>query len=145
MGKHRRGRWIAAAGASGLCALTATTFALAAPAHHRAPRARSAVVASTATPIKHVVVIFQENVSFDHYFGTYPKATNPAGDPQFTAAPNTPTVEGLSGDLLTNNPNGANPKLLPRSQPITCDQDHAYADEQKAYDNGKMDKFVATL
>jgi phospholipase C len=26
----------------------------------------------TATPIKHVVVIFQENVSFDHYFGTYP-------------------------------------------------------------------------
>ena len=28
----------------------------------------------TATPIKHVVVIFQENVSFDHYFGTYPKA-----------------------------------------------------------------------
>ena len=23
----------------------------------------------TATPIKHVVVIFQENVSFDHYFG----------------------------------------------------------------------------
>jgi len=24
--------------------------------------------------IKHVVVIFQENVSFDHYFGTYPHA-----------------------------------------------------------------------
>jgi hypothetical protein len=24
----------------------------------------------TATPIKHLVVIFQENVSFDHYFGT---------------------------------------------------------------------------
>ena len=29
---------------------------------------------STATPIKHLVVIFQENVSFDHYFGTYPVA-----------------------------------------------------------------------
>ena len=28
----------------------------------------------TQTPIKHVVVIFQENVSFDHYFGTYPDA-----------------------------------------------------------------------
>lgn len=28
----------------------------------------------TTTPIKHVVVIFQENVSFDHYFGTYPQA-----------------------------------------------------------------------
>jgi phospholipase C len=25
---------------------------------------------ATTTPIKHMVVIFQENVSFDHYFGT---------------------------------------------------------------------------
>ena len=33
----------------------------------------------TATPIKHVVVIFQENVSFDHYFGTYPNAANTDG------------------------------------------------------------------
>jgi len=28
----------------------------------------------TATPIKHLVIIFQENVSFDHYFATYPNA-----------------------------------------------------------------------
>ena len=27
----------------------------------------------TSTPIKHLVVIFQENISFDHYFGTYPR------------------------------------------------------------------------
>src|SRR5260370_37216729 len=47
---------------------------------------------TTATPIQHLVVIFQENVSFDHYFGTYPNATNPAGEPMFDAAPNTPTV-----------------------------------------------------
>jgi phospholipase C len=33
----------------------------------------------TTTPIKHVVVIFDENVSFDHYFGTYPNATNTDG------------------------------------------------------------------
>src|SRR5262249_25317681 len=33
--------------------------------------------------IEHVVVIFQENVSFDHYFGAYPHATNPAGEPSF--------------------------------------------------------------
>ena len=32
-----------------------------------------------ATPIQHLVVIFQENVSLDHYFGTYPYATNPKG------------------------------------------------------------------
>src|SRR3954451_20479301 len=36
--------------------------------------------ASPATPIQHLVVIFQENVSFDHYFGTYPKAANRPGE-----------------------------------------------------------------
>ena len=42
---------------------------------------------STTTPIKHVVIIFQENVSFDHYFATYPVATNPAGEvPKFAQA-----------------------------------------------------------
>ena len=54
----------------------------------------------TATPIKHLVVIFQENVSFDHYFGTYPIAKNPKGEPRFVAAPNTPSVNGLLGGLL---------------------------------------------
>ena len=44
----------------------------------------------TKTPIKHLVVIFQENVSFDHYFGTYPVAANTDGT-SFTAAPGTPT------------------------------------------------------
>lgn len=97
---------------------------------------------AATTPIQHVVVIFQENVSFDHYFGTYPTATNPSGEPTFTAAPGTPSVNGLSHTLLTANPNTANPKRLDRSQAITCDQDHGYTDEQKAFDNGKMDRFV---
>jgi len=97
---------------------------------------------NTATPIKHIVVIFQENVSFDHYFGTYPSATNPAGEPAFYAKANTPSVNGLTPALLTNNPNTANPTRLDRSQALTCDQDHGYTDEQKAYDNGLADKFV---
>ena len=59
----------------------------------------------TTTPIKHVVVIFDENISFDHYFGTYPNAANTSGQP-FYAAPGTPTVNGLTGSLLTANPNG---------------------------------------
>lgn len=96
----------------------------------------------TTTPIQHVVVIFQENVSFDHYFGTYPYATNPAGEPAFKPADGTPSVNGLTEALLTNNPNSANPQRLDRSQPITCDQDHDYTDEQKAFDHGLMDKFV---
>jgi len=103
----------------------------------------------TATPIQHLVVIFQENISFDHYFGTYPVATNPAGEPKFTAAPNTPTVNGLTNALLTFNPNlnpangaaAANPFRLDRSQAVTTDQDHSYTAEQQAFDAGLMDLF----
>jgi len=104
---------------------------------------------STATPIKHLVVIFQENVSFDHYFGTYPNATNPPGEPAFQARPNTPGVNGLSPALLTNNPNlnpanlagATNPFRLDRSQAVTRDQGHGYKAEQQAFDNGLMDLF----
>src|SRR5580698_3839122 len=45
---------------------------------------------NTAYPIKHLVVIFDENRSFDHYFGTYPNALNPEGEPLFEPAKNTP-------------------------------------------------------
>ena len=97
-----------------------------------------------STPIKHLVVIFQENVSFDHYFGTYPNALNPQGEPSFTALPNTPSVNGLTAALLNNNPNLANPKRLDRilSDLVTCDQNHGYTAEQQAFDQGKMDMFV---
>ena len=104
----------------------------------------------TATPIKHVVVIFQENVSFDHYFGTYPFAANTDGSP-FSAKRGTPKVNGLYtkitpkgpvGPLLTNNPNLDNPQRLTHSQAATCDQDHGYTPEQQAVNGGLMNKFV---
>jgi phospholipase C len=117
-------------------------------AHPKAAKGRAAerhAAFATATPIKHVVVIFQENVSFDHYFGTYPNTTNPAGEPAFHASPETPSVNGLAGALLTNNPNSANPARLDRSQAVTCDQNHGYTDEQSAFDHGAMDKFVQTV
>src|SRR5260370_27325957 len=59
--------------------------------------------ARTATPIKHVVVIFQENVSFAHYFGTYPNALNLSGETPFTASPRTPSVNNLANPLDVNN------------------------------------------
>lgn len=108
---------------------------------------------STATPIKHLVVIFQENVSFDHYFATYPVAANFPGEPAFHASHDTPTVNGLNGALLTANPNqlntlngaGAiNPFRLDRTQAATADQDHDYTAEQMAFDGGKMDLFPAS-
>ncbi len=37
------------------------------------PSGDQSAIATPTTPIQHVVVIFGENISFDHYFGTYPK------------------------------------------------------------------------
>ncbi len=104
----------------------------------------------TATPIKHLVVIFQENISFDHYFGTYPYAANTDGN-SFDAKPGTPSVNGLystitpsgpTGPLLTANPNLDNPQRLTPAQAVTCDQDHGYTPEQQAVNGGSMNKFV---
>ena len=126
----------------------------------------------TATPIKHLIVIFQENVSFDHYFGTYPKAMNLPGETAFSAKRHTPVVNGLvtpldvnnrfrplgGVDLLHNNPNNnaaapgngstngtgaSNPIRLSPAQALTADQGHNESPEESAYDNGKMDGFPA--
>ncbi len=116
---------------------------------------------SPATPIRHVVVIFQENVSFDHYFATYPFAANTDGS-LFHPAAGTPTVNGLgtlaegepSGVLLTRNPNlensanapyNINPFRLSHSEASTCDQDHNYGHEQLAFDQGLMDLFPRSV
>ncbi|MGW3361140.1 alkaline phosphatase family protein, partial [Streptomyces bungoensis] len=127
----------ALAGAAALTVLgsSAPTWAAAPAGHH----GRS----STATPIKHVVVLFDENVSFDHYFATYPQAANTDGT-KFTASKKTPkNIDTLAhAGLLTKNPNQYAPKRLAPSQAMTCDQNHNYAAEQYAYNGGKADQFV---
>jgi phospholipase C len=97
--------------------------------------------ASTKTPIKHLVIIFGENESFDHYFATYPKAKN-TEQPSFRADPDTPSINGLSAGLLTHNPNLFNPVRLGREDAYTCSFNHDYTAEQKAADGGLLDKFV---
>jgi phospholipase C len=124
----------------------------------------------TKTPIKHLVVIFGENRSFDHYFATYPKAQNNPGERPFTASPLTPDVNNLltpldpnNGfvklkglNLLANNPNGpdgtgalingvnaSNPFRVAPTNAWTDGNNHGYSAEQAAYDNGKMDLFPA--
>jgi phospholipase C len=110
----------------------------------------TAPTAGPATPIQHLVVIFQENVSFDHYFGTYPFALNPEGEPAFWAYPTTPSVNGLgpaflaATGTLANSANGSGatvPFRLDRSQAATADQDHDYTAEQIAYHSGIVDLF----
>ena len=103
--------------------------------------------AQTATPIKHVIVIFGENESFDHYFGTYPYATNPRGEPQFHALPGTPRANNLlAGGLLDQNPNSTQPfRMDTGAASVTCDQNHSYTPEQQAADHGLMDKFPESV
>lgn len=129
--------------------LLATTIALGPTAIPAFAASQPATTPATTTPIKHLVVIFGENRSFDHYFGTYPNALNPKGEPQFHPLSNTPTVNGLSNALLNNNPNlnpangsgAANPFRFDRSQANTQDMGHDYTPEQMAFDGGAMDLF----
>lgn len=113
-----------------------------APACSTTPGLVTGENANTATPINHVVIIYQENVSFDHYFATYPHAANLPGEPVFVPSPDTPTVNGLTPTLIESNPNSAKPFRLDRSQAITCDQGHEYKAEQAAANGGLMDRFV---
>jgi phospholipase C len=107
-----------------------------------------------ATPIKHLVVLYLENSSFDRYFGIYPEALNPKGSPRFHARPDTPSVNGLSETLLEHNPNlsnpiingepaGSNPFRISRLDSYTCDMSHDYTPELEARNQGLMNQYVA--
>ncbi len=107
---------------------------------------------ATTTPIKYVVVIFQENNSFDHYFGTYPNALYPAGqavsaqfpagESAFVPLPNTPSINGITPAI--SNLNVVAPFRLDRSQALTCDNDNGYNAEQIAYNSGQVNQFPST-
>ena len=102
-----------------------------------------------ATPIQHLVVIFQENISFDHYFGTYPYATNPHGRAALRSRCRTrrgQRPERRAADQQSEPESGqrhGRRQSVPpdRSQAATADQDHDYTPEQLAFDSGLMDLF----
>jgi phospholipase C len=95
--------------------------------------ARAAQTAPTTGDIhliKHIIIIMQENRSFDHYFGTYPGADGfPTANGQITVCINDP----LSGQCVT-----------PFHDPSDENQGgpHAMADARRDIDNGKMDGFI---
>ncbi|MFD0693439.1 alkaline phosphatase family protein [Paenibacillus sp. GCM10027628] len=115
-----------------------------------------AVVASadssstTSSPIKHTVVIFQENRSFDNYFGTYPYA------PGFNPVNGTPkdvrNFKYVAGNELRDvagnvyNPDDSGNPVYPwhdegKAHVQQVDVNHNYADMITMVDGGKMDKF----
>ena len=88
----------------------------------------SSVMAAEPRKIQHLVVLMQENHTFDNYFGTFPRAE---GFPKGTCVPK------LRSGPATN-------CLAPHHAVIahTSDPDHGQATALTAWDNGKMDGFV---
>ncbi|MGZ6733968.1 MAG: phospholipase C [Nocardioides sp.] len=152
--KSARLRVAASAGVAA-AAVVGGSLAFSAPETHAA-----GLPSVSGGKIQHVVVLFDENISFDHYFGTYPYAAN-TGGPSFTAKAGTAGLPGssqtitnftgansgllgMAGTSVTNtvvpgakgkpgvNPNTVAPYRLGYDQAWTCSQGHGYAAEQKA-------------
>jgi phospholipase C len=110
--------------------------------------ARAASATGTISDVQHVVILMQENRSFDHYFGSlqgvrgfgdkagitlsggYPVFDQPNGSSrQYPWAFNTTSpADGQTSEVITQ-----------------CDGslDHSWATQHQAWDSGKMDAWVA--
>lgn len=95
---------------------------------------------STITDIEHVVILTQENRSFDHYFGSYrgvrgfsdASAAFQQADPANTT--NSPVGKLLPFHLDTSQANAA----------CTPDISHDWVPQHQSWDNGAMDGFVSS-
>ncbi len=91
--------------------------------------------ACRASNIQHVVLIVQENHTFDAYFGRFCQA--PAGsNPTCTSGPS------CCERAPDKEPGGASPVALDDSSNFAKDRDHQQACELQQIDDGKMDRFV---
>jgi len=117
-------------------ALGALTLAVAGlggtPAPAAADQATPAEQLHTRTPIKHFVVLMQENHSFDNYFGTYPGA------------------DGIPKDIcMPVDPTGATSKDCVKPFWIgdkgVVSLGHSTTAHDAEYNNGKMDGFVSAF
>ena len=85
--------------------------------------------ASAPGRIDHLVVVMQENHTFDNYFGTFPGAD---GIPPGVCQPR--SIDSAAGDCV---------KPYHITAPRTLDPDHQKASALRAFHNGDMDGFVA--
>ena len=81
--------------------------------------------------IKHIVIILQENRSFDHYFGTYPGAD---GIPMANGVPTVCVNDPASGVCI---------KPFHDSTDKNNGGPHGQSNSTADVDNGKMDGFIA--
>ena len=92
-------------------------------------------MACQTSKIEHVVVIVQENHTFDSYFGKW--CTAAAGsNPTCTAG------RACCEAAPVKEPRGASPVVLTDAANFAVDRDHMRECEEQQIDNGKMDNFV---
>lgn len=106
----------------GCCALFAVAPFASAANGRAAPSSTSAPI-----PIDHFVYIIQENISFDHYFGTFPGANGIPVSAKFAFQP---------GQPATVSPFHLHATALPH------DLNHSWQAAHVAADGGKMDGFL---
>jgi phospholipase C len=114
------------------------------------PNLRKALSATLADPprrgsladIKHIVILMQENRSFDHYFGTMPGVRG-FDDPTAITLPDGRPV------FYQSDPGHAQGYLLPfhydtrtTSAQATPDLDHSWQTQHQAFAKGKMDAWI---
>jgi phospholipase C len=78
-------------------------------------------------PLSKIVIVFQENHTFDNYFGMYPRGDGILG--KKFLLPATPGAPGTVGPLHAENPPSG-------------DLNHSWAAAHGDYDSGRMDGFV---
>jgi len=99
------------------------------------PKPQCFAISQTRSSIQHLVVIIQENHTFDSYFANYCKAA-PGSNPSCTNGPNCCETgpAQLSGTL---------PTPLTDAQNLAFDPNHMQACELQKINNGRMDQFVS--
>ncbi len=78
---------------------------------------------ATASPIAHIVILVQENRSFDNLFATFPHA------------------DGASSGLMRQDDGTVTKVALTKGPLLTDDISHLHATFEAEFDNGKMDGF----
>jgi phospholipase C len=84
-----------------------------------------------STPIQHLIVVMQENHTFDNYFGTYPGANGLPAGVKMPVDPTNPAAGYVSPWHIGNT--------------TITDLSHSASTYHDQYDNGKMDAFVSAL
>ena len=98
------------------------------------------IVTGTIKDVKHIVVLMQENRSFDHYLGSL-RGVRGFSDPRAVTLP--------SGNPVFQQPNGAGTILPFRPQQpflgsqFVGDLAHNWSDQHNAWNNGNNDGWVA--